>query len=661
MSFDINTNIASLQAQQYLRVTSNFQGQTINRVTSGLRIINSGDDAAGLAIANGFRSDESVLTQGVRNANDGLSQLQTADGGINNISQLLDRARTLATQSASGAFTGDRSVLNSEFQSVIVEIDRQAQAIGLNQGGTFAAKLNVFIGGGKASNGISATTNGSISLDLSQSTVDAPSLGLSGVQASGTAATDIGAGSPNTSLSDILANTTNTGSVLTPGSTTFYLKRPGFDGNGVKISVNTANLGGTSDLVSAVNAAISAAANGGTQQATALKNANVVAGINTDSSNRQQLVFNSSTAAFQVQAGDQLANALLGNFEQNASIKGTDANPTLDTSGAAANRTLTLAVDGGTPFSAVVTNSAATSKAQIVKDLNNATLNLAFTQVATAHLEGDQVVIKSNGNTADSSIAITSNAFATNLGLSSTTATAASASTGAGLSTYATAAKETAAGASTFGTAGAGTITFRFQGAGATSPTDVALTVTAGETVAQAITALNTAVSGNASLKTTGITLTTSTATDALTFTSSNGEQFSVQVTGDVQNKLGFGSFVAGANGAVDYNSLSGSVNYNSATAVGTDTYQISLKRRGFQHARDRGRPDRRRCHGNRGHQHRQLRSSGGCDGEQQYLQPGGQRQQLHRDPERRRECHQERHRQPDQHRDRGAGNRDGE
>src|SRR5258708_20214337 len=187
MSFNINTNIASLQAQNYLRVTSDFQGETINRVTSGLRIGSSGDDAAGLAIANTYRSDEAVLTQGVRNANDGLSQLQIADGGINNISQLLDRARTLATQSSSGAFTGDRSVLNSEFQSVIGEIDRQAQAIGLNQGGTFAKALSVFIGGGKASNGVSAGTNGSVTIDLSKSTVDGQSLGLKGVQAAGPA------------------------------------------------------------------------------------------------------------------------------------------------------------------------------------------------------------------------------------------------------------------------------------------------------------------------------------------------------------------------------------------------------------------------------------------------------------------------------------------
>ena len=58
MPFQINTNVPSLQAQEYLRITSEFQNKTINRVTSGLRIVSSGDDAAGLAIANGFRSDQ---------------------------------------------------------------------------------------------------------------------------------------------------------------------------------------------------------------------------------------------------------------------------------------------------------------------------------------------------------------------------------------------------------------------------------------------------------------------------------------------------------------------------------------------------------------------------------------------------------------------------
>ena len=149
MAFSIQTNVNSLIAQENLRVNSNFQGQTIQRLTSGYRINSSGDDAAGLAVANKFRSDVAELSQGVRNANDGVSSLQIADGGMSNVSKMLDRLRTLATQSASSTFNGDRSVLNSEFQSLLTEIDRQAQSIGLNQGGSFAKSLSVFVGGGK--------------------------------------------------------------------------------------------------------------------------------------------------------------------------------------------------------------------------------------------------------------------------------------------------------------------------------------------------------------------------------------------------------------------------------------------------------------------------------------------------------------------------------
>jgi flagellin len=573
-SFSILTNVASLQSQNYLQTNSNFQTQTIDEVSSGLRIVNSGNDAAGLAIANGFRSNEAVLTQGIQNANNGLAELQTADGGLSNISQLLDRARTLATESASGTFTGDRSVLDGEFQSVLTEINRQAQAIGLTQGGSLAQKLSVFIGGGQAGNGVTATQNGSIGVDLSQSAVDTQSLGLTGVQATGAAGTDIGAGSATTSLSAILANATNTGTEATPGYTTFNITGPGFAGNGVNITVNTANLSSTSDLVAAINAAITAAGAGGTQQATALSNAGIIAGINTDSTGKQQLTFASSSTAFQVRAGDQVANALLGNFAQNATLTGTDAGPTVDTNTGGTSATLTLAVDGGSAFSVGVTASAATSKAQIVKDLN---ANSSFNAVATAHLDGDQIVLQSDNNTVHSEIQITGTTLATNLGLSTTAATSANPSTGASLNTYVTAANNTAAGATTFGAAGAGTITFQFQGAGQTTPTNVALNVTAGTTVTQAIAALNTAVSGNAALQAAGITLNTSTATDALGFTANSGQSFNVQVTGDTQDLLGFGSFVTGANGAVNYNSLGASSDYNDATAVGTNTFEFSL------------------------------------------------------------------------------------
>jgi flagellin len=325
VAFTINTNIASLQAQNYLRTTNMFQSKTINRVTSGLRIINSGDDAAGLAIANSYRSNEAVLTQGVRNANDGLSQLQTADGGISNISQLLDRARTLATQSASNAFTGDRGVLNSEFQGVLTEIDRQAQAIGLNSGGQFAKNLSVFIGGGQASNGVSATTNGSVGLDLSRSTVDAKSLGLEGVQAVGTTGTDLGTGS-TTSVAKILANVANQATIAN-NTTTFNFTGPGFadtsGSNTIKVAVNLTGVTDTNTLVTAINQAIANAGNGASQQATAFKNANITASVNTDASGKQQLAFSSSTAAFQVAGADQMSTAFLGNVNSSTAAGGS--------------------------------------------------------------------------------------------------------------------------------------------------------------------------------------------------------------------------------------------------------------------------------------------------------------------------------------------------
>jgi flagellin len=679
VAFAINTNVASLQAQNSLRITGDLQSKTINRVTSGLRIVASGDDAAGLAIANTYRSDGAVLAQGVRNANDGLSQLQTADGGINNISQLLDRARTLATQSASGAFTGDRSVLNSEFQSVITEIDRQAQAIGLNTGGQFAKALSVFIGGGQSSNGISATTNGSVSLDLSRSAVDSASLGLKGVQAAGVTGTDIGAGSAATSLSSILSNAANTGSVASPGFTNFVIKGPGFDGNGVKLSVNTANLGGTSDLAAAVNAAISAAANGGTQQATALKNANVIASINTDSNGKQQLVFKSSTTAFQVQAGDRLANALLGNFEQNASVTGSDTSAYVNTT---SDNTLSFKVDGGSQINVTLsTQAAGTSKGQIAKELN---ANANFSAVATASLNGNQLVIKSKGNSSSSSVEIVTTNLGTTLGLSGT-ATAASASTGAALnvrdqgvgtidgraniiasdtnatrnitsttnklkltvgssgaqtltltsgtgltkqqivadinaqitangnftgnnavtaklvdnqvvlegdkqgvsvnvatvanSAYSTLGFTADTTSTTHQAVASDSITLRFTGSGLTSPVDITLnTLTAGTTTSADVLAdLQTKISNSSALTGAGIALSSSAVGNNLVFTSNKGEQFQVAATGDTANILGLGSFLSGANSAVDYTTITAGNSYSTSGGSGTASFQVSL------------------------------------------------------------------------------------
>ncbi len=171
----LQTNVDSLDALNNLNTESMTRSNTIQQLSSGFRINSSGDDAAGLAVANGYQNQITQLTQGVSNANDGIAQLQIVDGGLSNISNILNRMQTLATESASGTFTGSRATLDQEYQNLMAEITRQASNVNLNSGGSFNNVLSVFIGG--AGN----LSNAGVSIDLSgsNSAVDATALGLS--------------------------------------------------------------------------------------------------------------------------------------------------------------------------------------------------------------------------------------------------------------------------------------------------------------------------------------------------------------------------------------------------------------------------------------------------------------------------------------------------
>lgn len=201
-NFSLVNNVSSSNAQSKLSGTSGKLNQTLQRLSSGLRINKSGDDAAGLAIANSFRSDVSVLSQGVRNANDGLSTLQIVDGGLNTISGLLDRAATLASQSASGTFSGNRDTLQSELDSVLNEVTRQAQNVGLGGAsgtaeGRFNKEIEVYIGGGASAN----ASGNAVKVDLSNSRVDKTGLGLNNL--------NIGQGTGNVTGSAAMGAITN--------------------------------------------------------------------------------------------------------------------------------------------------------------------------------------------------------------------------------------------------------------------------------------------------------------------------------------------------------------------------------------------------------------------------------------------------------------------
>ncbi len=272
MSFSVVTNVNSLIAQENLRVNNEFQSRTIQRLTSGYRINASGDDAAGLAVANKYRSDIAELVQGVRNANDGISALQIIDGGLNNVAKILDRLKTLATQSASTTFTGNRNTLNNEYQALLLEIDRQASNIGLVNGGAYNVDLQVYIGGG------SNQTNAKVSVDLSGTSnrVDAAALGIS--------ATSIAPGGTTLGNADLTGST----AFLAAGSQTF------------SFNIYDTTLGTTGTITVTVTGGASGVT--GSAALTQLNNALNVYGISATTDSNGYLAFG-GTRAFVVTAG----------------------------------------------------------------------------------------------------------------------------------------------------------------------------------------------------------------------------------------------------------------------------------------------------------------------------------------------------------------------
>ena len=235
------------------------------------------------------------------------------------------------------------------------------------------------------------------------------------------------------------------------------------------ISVNLAGVTDITTLATAINAAIQTAGNGTTAAATAFKNANIVASVHTDSNGGQELAFSSSTAAFQVQAGDQMANALLGN----------------------------VAMVGGVAQGTAVAAAA---------------------------------------NTTVTGVAVTAGTFAQNQA-----------------------------------------VQLVVNGGGLANPVSLTFSTLAGTvTTATAITNLETAFSANSSLQAAGLSMSEN-PSNQLVFTSTTGQAFNVQVTGDTANLLGLGSFLDGTTNGVDYLGVTAAAAYAPTTANGTANLQVSL------------------------------------------------------------------------------------
>ncbi len=204
MALTILNNIAALAAEDQLNITSNSLNSTLEQLSSGSRINSGADDPAGLAIANGLEANVAALTQSASNATDGVGELQVADGALSQVTTLLDRAVTLATESATGTVSNSQRVaLDTEYQSIKAEIDSIGSTTNFNGGQVFTNNtLNVFLSDG--------STAGSSNIGVSTGLLSSTQLSLGGTPATATLGEAVA--SSAAAASDVLTGGTFVGS-----------------------------------------------------------------------------------------------------------------------------------------------------------------------------------------------------------------------------------------------------------------------------------------------------------------------------------------------------------------------------------------------------------------------------------------------------------------
>jgi flagellin len=134
MAMTVRTNIAAIRSSNVLNSTQSSLTGSLERISSGLRINRAADDAAGLSVATRMESDNVSLKQAMRNANDGISMVQTAEGGLNEVYNILVRLRELSTQASNETYSSqDRSQMNTEYTNLVGEIKRIASISSFNR------------------------------------------------------------------------------------------------------------------------------------------------------------------------------------------------------------------------------------------------------------------------------------------------------------------------------------------------------------------------------------------------------------------------------------------------------------------------------------------------------------------------------------------------
>ncbi len=183
MGLRVNTNVASINAQRNLSTVTDRLSTNYRRLSTGLRISTAADDAAGLAISERLRSQVRSLEQSKRNANDGISFVQTAEGALNEVSSILVRLRELSIQSSNGSVSAkDKDTLNEEFRSLVNEVDRigrstEFNGIKLLDGSASVVSFQVGFGTTSGIDTLAVSLSAALSTSLALNSLDIGSAG----------------------------------------------------------------------------------------------------------------------------------------------------------------------------------------------------------------------------------------------------------------------------------------------------------------------------------------------------------------------------------------------------------------------------------------------------------------------------------------------------
>jgi flagellin len=186
MSLGILTNVAATYAENNLNQTQGSLQTVLQQLSSGSRINSGADDAAGLSVSDGLAANEAALTQSAQNAQNGVGLLQTADGALSQVTNLLDRATTLATEASNGGLTTAQSTAaDTEFQSIVTEIGNIGSNTNFNSTNVFSGTATNFV----VSDG---TTGGTTTIAATTGALSKTSVGLTVTDTAGVVTTAAG-------------------------------------------------------------------------------------------------------------------------------------------------------------------------------------------------------------------------------------------------------------------------------------------------------------------------------------------------------------------------------------------------------------------------------------------------------------------------------------